>query len=255
MLSYFDSHAHYMDERFSEDREILLPELYKGGVKYIMNVAYDMPSSGEAVSLSEKYDFCYGAVGVHPHDADSITPEDYDELKKLSSKDKVMAIGETGLDYHYDNSDRNAQKNAFLNHLDLACEVNLPVIIHEREATKDTLDIILPHKNTNGVFHCFAGSVETARIVLDKGYFVSFAGPVTFKNSRYAKEVAAYVPEDRFLIETDCPYLAPVPKRGERNTSFNLFYIAEEIGRLKGKSTEEIANISMENAKKLFGVK
>ena len=149
MLNYFDTHAHYMDERFSEDREVLLPELYEGGVKYIMNVAYDMPSSREALYLSEKYDFCYGAVGIHPHDADSITSVDYDELKKLSANDKIMAIGETGLDYYYDNSERDAQKKAFSNHLDLACEVNLPVIIHERDATKDTLDIILPHKNTN----------------------------------------------------------------------------------------------------------
>jgi len=255
MLSFFDSHAHYMDERFNEDRDSLLMSLYnEGGVKYIMNAAYDLPSSYESIKLSEKYDFCYGAVGVHPHDADSITQKDYDEIKKLSEHKKVMAIGETGLDYHYDNSDRERQKEAFANHLELAKDVNLPVIIHEREATKDALDIVLSSNNT-GVFHCFSGSVETAKIILDKGYCISFAGPVTFKNAKNVKEVARYVPLDRFLIETDCPYLAPVPKRGERNTSFNLVHIVNEIAQLKGETPETIAMWSLNNAKALFGVK
>lgn len=255
MLSFFDSHAHYMDERFDEDRNELLLSLNKdGNVKYILNAAYDMDSSYKSIELAEKYDFCLGAVGVHPHDADSIKNEDYDLLKKLSMNNKVVAIGETGLDYYYDNSERNAQKIAFNNHLDLAKEVNLPVIIHERDACKDALDIVLGHDNI-GVFHCFAGSVETARILLNKGYYISFAGPVTFKNAKYAKEVAAFVPEDRFLIETDCPYLAPVPKRGERNTSFNLIHIVNEIATLRGVSPELIAEQSFNNAKTLFGVK
>lgn len=254
MLSFFDSHAHYMDERFEEDRDELLFTLNKdGNVSYIMNVAYDIESSYQAAKMAEKYDFCYGAVGIHPHDADSVTPKDYDILRNLSQHKKIMAIGETGLDYYYDNSDRVRQREEFANHLDIAKELSLPVIIHEREAVKDALDIIMPREN-EGVFHCYSGSVETARIILNKGYYISFAGPVTFKNSKYAKEVAKFVPEDRFLIETDCPYLAPVPKRGERNTSFNLKYIAEEIASLRGDTFENIVRLSTENAKRLFKI-
>lgn len=254
MLSFFDSHAHYMDERFDEDRDELLLSLNKdGNVSYIMNIAYDMPSSYEVIKLADKYEFCYGAIGVHPHDADSVTNKDYDDLRKLAAHNKVVAIGETGLDYYYDNSERNKQKEEFSNHLDLAKELNLPVVIHERDAVKDALDIVLSKDNI-GVFHCYSGSVETAKILLDKGYYISFAGPVTFKNAKYAKEVAKYVPEDRFLIETDCPYLAPVPKRGERNNSFNLKYIAQEIASLRGDTLENIAKLSLENAKRLFGI-
>ncbi len=254
MLRYFDSHAHYIDERFSEDREQLLLSLKnEGNVDYIVNVGYDIESSKQVVELSEKFDFCYSVIGVHPHDADTVTPEDYDILRSLSRNNKVIAIGETGLDYHYDNSDREKQRIEFGNHLDLACELKLPVVIHSRDATKDTLDIIMPKQNT-GVFHCFAGSVETAKIVLDKGYYISFSGTVTYKNANNLKEVARFVPADRFLIETDCPYLAPVPVRGERNNSFNLKYIVEEIAGLRGEAPETIARQSLENAKRLFGV-
>ena len=254
MLKYFDSHAHYIDERFSEDREKLLLSLKnEGNVEYIMNVGYDIESSKQAIELSDRFDFCYSVIGVHPHDADGVTLDDYDILKKLSKNKKVKAIGETGLDYHYDNSDREKQKEEFANHLDLAKELKLPVVIHSREATKDTLDIILP-KDNHGVFHCFAGSVETAKTVLDKGYYISFSGTVTYKNANNLKEVAKYVPKDRFLIETDCPYLAPVPVRGERNTSFNLKHIVEELAGLRGDTPENIARLSLENAKRLFGV-
>ena len=254
MLSFFDSHAHYMDERFDEDRNELLISLNKEeNVEYIMNVSYDIPSSYKTAQLCDKYNFCLGAVGVHPHDADSVTNSDYDLLKKLCEHKKILAIGETGLDYHYDNSEREKQKIEFANHLDLAKELKLPVIIHEREAVKDALDIVLSKDNV-GVFHCFSGSVETARILLNKGYYISFAGPVTFKNAKYVKEVAKYVPHDRFLIETDCPYLAPHPKRGERNNSSNLKYIVEEIATLREDTVENIAKLSFDNARRLFGV-
>ncbi|MBE7029615.1 MAG: TatD family deoxyribonuclease [Ruminococcaceae bacterium] len=254
MLSFFDSHAHYMDERFDEDRNELLISLNKEeNVEYIMNVSYDIPSSYKTVELCDKYNFCLGAVGVHPHDADSVTNSDYDLLRKLCEHKKILAIGETGLDYHYDNSEREKQKIEFANHLDLAKELKLPVIIHEREAVKDALDIVLSKDNV-GVFHCFSGSVETARILLNKGYYISFAGPVTFKNAKYVKEVAKYVPHDRFLIETDCPYLAPHPKRGERNNSSNLKYIVEEIATLREDTVENIAKLSFDNARRLFGV-
>lgn len=254
MLKYFDSHAHYIDERFLEDRDELLLSLNKeGNLDYIMNVGYDLESSRQVIELSDKYDFCYSVIGVHPHDADGVNNETYDVLRKLSTHRKVMAIGETGLDYHYDNSDREKQKTEFANHLELAKELKLPVVIHSRDATKDTLDIVLPRENA-GVFHCFAGSVETAKTVLNKGYYVSFSGTVTYKNATNLKEVAKFVPSDMFLIETDCPYLAPVPVRGERNTSFNLKYIVEELACLRGDTPENIARLSLENAKRLFGV-
>ena len=250
MLKYFDSHAHYMDEKFDEDREELLLSLNKDGdVSYIMNVSYDLDSSYKTVELCDKYDFCFGAVGIHPHDADSVTNEVYDTLRKLSEHKKIMAIGETGLDYYYDNSERDKQKEEFANHLDLAKELKLPVIIHEREAVKDALDIVLSKDNI-GVFHCYSGSVETAKILLQKGYYISFAGPVTFKNAKYAKEVAKYVPSDRFLIETDCPYQSTEKKSAKRNSSQQKIYrliskkkslpLLTELGSLSYNYTDRI---------------
>lgn len=255
MLKFFDTHAHYMDERFKEDKFELLKNLNENhNISHIINIGYDMPSSYEAVELAKKYDFCYCAVGIHPHDSKDATKCDYEEIKKLAAYEKTVAIGEIGLDYYYDNSERNIQKKVFADQLDLAKEVKLPVVIHSRDATKDTLDII-KSKDNIGVFHCFSGSVETAKEVLGMGYYISFAGPVTFKNSTNLKEVAKYVPLDRFFIETDCPYLAPVPNRGKRNDSSNLKYIAGEIAALRGITIEEVADISLKNSKRFFGIK
>ena len=253
MLKLFDSHAHYNDEAFDKYREELLDEIYKSGVELIMNVSYDMPSSYKTAEIVNKYSFVYGAVGVHPHDSKDVKPSDYDELKKLSQNKKIVAIGETGLDYHYDNSPRDIQKREFKNHLSLAEELKLPVIIHEREAVKDTLDILKSSKAT-GVYHCFSGSVETAKIALNLGYYISFSGVVTYKNAKNVKEAAAYIPKDRILIETDCPYLSPVPKRGERNSSLNLIYTLDMIAELRGITKEEASEITYRNAKVCFGI-
>ncbi len=253
MLKLFDSHAHYNDEAFDNDRETLLNDVYKSGVELIMNVSYDMPSSYKTAEIASKYPFIYGAVGVHPHDSKDIKPSDYDELKKLTQKERIIAIGETGLDYHYDNSPRDIQKKEFANHLSLAEELKLPVIIHEREAVKDTLDILKSSKAT-GVYHCFSGSKETAKIALDLGYYISFSGVVTYKNATNVKDSAAYIPADRILIETDCPYLSPVPKRGERNSSLNLIHTLEMVAELRGITVYEAAEITYNNAKKCFGI-
>lgn len=252
---YFDSHAHYNDERYDEDRHQLLKRLNSEcSVDYIMNISYDMPSSEQTVILADKYDFVYGAVGTHPHDSKDMKASDYDILREYTKNEKIVAIGETGLDYHYDLSPRDIQKKVFSEHLDLAKELKLPVVIHEREATKDVLDIVNAHDNY-GVFHCFAGSKETAKIVLDKGYMIAFGGTVTFKNSRFAKENAAYVPKDMFLIETDCPYLTPEPFRGRRNSSEYLSYVCQTIADIRGITPEKVAELSMANAKRLFGIK
>ena len=252
---YFDSHAHYNDERFDEDRETLLPSLEKEhNVSHILNVGYDLKSSSQAVDLARRYPFVYAAVGIHPHDADGIQEGDYDRLREFAREKKVVAIGETGLDYHYDNSPRDLQKQAFSDHLRLAEELNLPVIVHEREATQDALDILKGYHG-KGVFHCFSGSWEKAKIVLNMGLYLSFAGPVTFKNARKLIEVAAQVPQDRFLIETDCPYMAPEPFRGRRNDSSFVHLVAGKIADCKGITKEEAAALSMENAKRLFRIK
>ncbi len=251
---FFDTHAHYNDERFDGDRDTLLPVLYhKHKVTCIMNVGYDLESSKQAAQLARQYPFVYAAAGIHPHDADNIQEGDYDLLCALLREEKVKAVGETGLDYHYDNSDRQRQKQAFYDHLKLAEELSMPVIIHEREATRDVLDILKTYHG-EGVFHCFSGSVETAREVLAKGFYISFAGPVTFKNARKQQEAAAFVPNDRFLIETDCPYMAPEPFRGRRNDSSYVYVMAEKIAALKGLSLEEVAALSMANGKRLFQI-
>ena len=252
MLKLFDSHAHYNDEAFDENRKELLEEVYKSGVELVMNVSYDMASSYINEKLCNEYPFVYGAVGVHPHDSKDIKPSDYDELIKLSENKKILAIGETGLDYHYDNSPRDIQKREFANHLDVASQLNLPVIIHEREAVKDTLDILKAAPSVTGVYHCFSGSVETAKIALDMGYYISFSGVVTYKNAKNVKEAAAYVPADRILIETDCPYLSPVPERSWPNSSLKLIHTLNEIASLRGITPEEAAKITFDNAKKAF---
>ena len=251
---FFDSHAHYNDERFEKDRDSLLNSLYREHqVTRIMNVGYDLESSRQAVMIARKYPFVYASVGIHPHDAEDIKEGDYACIEELAGEEKVKAIGETGLDYHYDNSPRQEQRRAFDAHLRIAEKLHMPVIIHEREATGDALDILKTYHG-NGVFHCFSGSVETARIVLKMGLYISFAGPVTFKNARKLQKVAAFVPEDRFLIETDCPYLTPEPFRGRRNDSSYVHLVAEKIAQIKGISKEAAAALSMENAKRLFQI-
>ena len=251
---YFDTHAHYDDKRFDEERCDLLRSMKEGGVTLIINVGSSMRSSKTSIRLAEKYPFVYAAIGVHPHDAKSMTDETVPELEKLLYHKKAMAVGEIGLDYHYEFSPRDIQKVRFREQLELARYIKKPVIIHEREAPRDTLDILGDYRDLIGVFHCFSGSWETAKTILDMGWYLSFTGVITYKNARYAPEVVERMPEDRLMLETDCPYMAPEPLRGTLNSSLNLPYIAAKIAEIRGITAEEVAALTMENGKRFFGI-
>lgn len=252
----FDSHAHYDDEAFDEDREILLEGMREAGVGRIVNVGASLDGVKASVELSRQYEDVYAAVGVHPDEVDNLTWQDIQWLKELCSKEKVVAVGEIGLDYHWDVAPRELQKQWFIRQLELAKEVTLPVIIHSREAAKDTMDIMKEHHagTTGGVIHCFSGSKEMAMEYVNMGYYIGIGGVVTFKNARVMKEVAQVVPLERILVETDCPYLAPTPYRGKRNSSLYLPEIIEEIGNIKGITAKEVEDATWENAKKMYQV-
>lgn len=253
MLNLFDSHAHYDDEAFDSDRDEILSSLPQNGVLNIINIGADIVSSRASVKIAEKYAFAYAAVGVHPHDAKNFSEQSEAELKEMAAHKKVVAIGEIGLDYYYDNSPREVQKEVFERQILLAKELSLPIIVHSRDAHQDTLEILKKHKPA-GVVHCFSGSVETAKIILDLGMYISLGGPVTYKNAVNPTEVAKFVPDDRLLLETDCPYLAPVPYRGKRNSSLFMHATAEKIASLRGVTPEHIAFLTAENTKKLFNI-
>ncbi len=250
----FDTHAHLDDARFDSDRDEVIKNLIREGVSYVVNIGADIQSSRNSVELARKYDFIYAAVGVHPHEADSMTDCDLAELEELSKYEKVVAIGEIGLDYHYDNSDRTAQKYWFEKQLLLAKKLNMPYIIHDREAHGDTLDIIRKVGYTNGVMHCFSGSSEMAKQIVKMGMYVSIAGPVTFKNAGKLIDVAQVVPDERLLIETDCPYLTPEPFRSKRNNPAYVKYTAEKIAQLRGMEFSQLAKMTLENAKRFYNI-
>ncbi len=250
----FDTHAHYDDEQFDGDRDALLSSMIENGVSLIVNAASNLASSKIGLEIADKYPFVYAAVGVHPHDAKTMDDGTVIALEELLRHPKAVAVGEIGLDYHYDLSPRDVQQKRLREQLELAESVKRPVIIHEREAPRDMLDILGDYPRVRGVFHCFSGSWETAKILLDKGWYLSFTGVVTFKNARRSHEVILNMPKDRLMIETDCPYLAPEPVRGRRNSSLNLHYTAEKIGALLGISAEEAAMLTMENGKRFFGI-
>ena len=251
---YFDTHAHYDDEQFDIDRDELLASMPENGVSLIVNPASNLDSCRKVLEIANKFPFVYAAVGVHPHDAKEMDDDSIGLIRDMAKNEKVVAIGEIGLDYHYDLSPRDIQKKRFYQQLELARELKLPVIIHEREACQDTMDIITQFKDLKGVVHCFSGSWETAQQILDMGWYISFTGAVTFKNAKKAPEVAAKMPIDRLMLETDSPYMAPVPLRGRRNDSRNLPCIAETVAQLRGITREEVAAITLENGKKFFGI-
>lgn len=253
-MKIFETHAHYDDAAFSEDRDFLLEQMHREGIEYIVNIGCSMENSNSITGLVKQYDFLYGTVGVHPEDAGSLTESDMEELEELSKQDKILAIGEIGLDYHYDEPPKDIQKQWFVRQLDLAKRRQLPVVIHSRDAAKDTLDIMKAEHagKTNGVIHCFSYGVEMAREYLNMGYYIGIGGVITFKNGRKLKEVAEYAPLDRIVLETDAPYLAPVPFRGKRNCSLYLKYVVEELARLKGLSAEAVCTVTYENAKRLY---
>ena len=251
-----DSHAHLDDKRFDDDRDHIIRNLKSNGVELVINIGADIPSSVKGVSLSEEYENIYATVGVHPHDAKDVDETTIELLRALAKKDKVVGIGEIGLDYHYDNSPRDVQRKWFREQIKLAKELKLPIVVHEREASEDVYNILKEESDENltGVIHCFSGSLEMAREYIKMGFYISFAGPVTFKNAKKPKEVASEIPLDKILIETDSPYLTPEPYRGKRNDPTYVRYVAETIARLKDISYEEIVEATSKNAKKLFGI-
>ena len=252
----FETHAHYDDKAFDEDRENLLLELYQNGITTIINVSSDLASINRTLSLAEKYPYIYGAVGVHPSDSGELTEETFLELTKACQHEKVVAVGEIGLDYYWQEPEKKIQKKWFERQLLLAQEVSLPVIIHSREAAKDTLDMMraLHAEKSGGVIHCFSYSKEMAAEFLKLDYYFGIGGVVTFQNAKKLREAVAYIPIDKLLLETDSPYLAPVPNRGKRNNSGNIPYIAQELAQIKGVSYEEIIAATRQNSERLFGV-
>ncbi len=248
ITNIFESHAHFDDERYDEDRDALIASLPEKGIEAVINIGSGMDSSLATVNLCEKYPFFYGAVGVHPGEIDWLEIE---TLREYSKHPKIVAIGEIGLDYYYEGYCREKQIEAFEKQLVLAKEVNKPVIIHSRDATEDTLNILRKYK-PKGVVHCFSGSAEVAKEIVDLGMYIGFTGVVTFKNARRAIEALAATPIDRILCETDCPYMAPEPHRGERNDSSLLCHILEKMAQVKNVTPQEMADITNENAKRLF---
>lgn len=252
----FDSHAHLDDERFWEDRDAVIQSMPEAGVGLIMNVGADMPSSRRSLVLAKKYPFIYAAVGVHPHDVEDMTEADLQDLRELAGEEKVRAIGEIGLDYHYDNSPRDKQKYWFEKQIELAQDLDLPIIIHCRDAMQDCMDILRSYdfSRTSGVMHCYSGSAETAEEVVKMGMYVAFGGAITFKNNKKACHVVQSVPMERLLIETDCPYLTPEPYRGKRNDSRYVKYVAEKVAEFRRLPVEEVEKVTMTNAKCLFQI-
>ena len=256
-MEIFDTHAHYDDRAFDEDREELLKALTDNGITRIVNISEDIRTSENTVRLSKSHDFIYGAVGIHPNDCADTTEDDIEALRDMAEKnDKIVAIGEIGLDYHYDEPPKDIQKKWFERQIELAASLKLPIVIHSRDAAQDTLDIIKGSAapSTGGVMHCYAYSKEMAKTYVDMGFFIGVGGVVTFKNARKLVETVEYIPMESIVVETDCPYLAPVPFRGKRNSSLYLPYVIEKIAEIKGMDPEEVAKITFENAKRLYNL-
>ena len=252
---YFDTHAHYDDEAFDSDRDGLLASMPECGVDLIVNPGCGEGSSMCALELARKYPHVFAAVGWHPQEADDFNDSSIDKLRAWSQEKKVVAIGEIGLDYFYEGASKEKQRDVFMKQMQLAKELGLPAIVHDREAHADCMEIVRQFPDVRGVFHCYSGSVEMARELLSLGWYLSFTGAVTFKNAKKAPEVIQSLPDDRFMIETDAPYLAPVPFRGKRNDSTLLRPIAECIAKLRGTTPEAIAAQTMENGLRFFNLK
>lgn len=251
---YFDTHAHFDSEKFEGDRLEVLASMPAAGVELILDPGSDLASSRAALALAEQFDFVYAAAGVHPHEAEDVSDSYIAEIEELCRHPKVMAIGEIGLDYHYDFSPRDVQKKVFAAQMALARDLDIPVIIHDREAHEDFLNIMKQFPTVRGVVHCYAGSLEMSRDILKAGYNISFTGSITFKNNKKAPPIVAAMPADRYMIETDAPYMTPVPHRGKRNDSSYLKYIAEFIADIRGITPEQVAAETLENGKKFFGI-
>lgn len=253
---FFDTHAHYDDERFDEDRAETIINAHKNGVSYILNASSDMSSVVESISLSQEYEFIYSAIGIHPHNVTDLNKGILSAISDFASNSKVVAIGEIGLDYYYDNSPKEVQKHWFAEQICMAKELSLPVIIHDRDAHEDCMKIIKRENaaQVGGVFHCYSGSLEMAQELIRNNFYISVGGSITFKNARKLPEVVKSIPLDKLLIETDCPYMTPEPFRGRRNDSSFIRLVAEKIADIKGISLEEVAKGTMKNAKDFFKI-
>ena len=251
----FDTHAHMDDSAFDADRQQLLESLPGQGLSLVMNPGCSLESSRNVDKLTRKYDFLYGAVGSHPDVADEVNEAVLDEYRMLwKQNSKIKAIGEIGLDYHYEDIPRDIQKKAFRMQMELARELDLPVIVHERDAHEDGMKIVEEFPEVTGVFHCYSGSYEMAKWLINKGWYIGFTGVLTFKNARKAIEVASQIPLDRLVLETDCPYMSPEPFRGKRNDPGKLYRMAERLAEIRGLSLEEIHAITLENGKRLYRI-
>jgi TatD DNase family protein len=249
-----DTHCHLDMPQFDPDREDVIKRAKEAGLEAVITIGSDIESSKKAIELARKHDLIYAAIGIHPHDAKRFGGNSCQELKELARHEKVVAIGETGLDYHYDHSPRENQREVMKEHLALARELELPVIVHSREAQADTLRLLRESGNNKGVLHCFSGDMDMADAAMGMGFYISIAGPVTFKKSTVLRDIAVKIPDDYLLIETDAPYLSPEPMRGKRNEPSYIVNTARELGALRGVSPEDIARITTLNAKRLFGI-
>lgn len=251
----FDTHAHLDDRAFETDRRLLLERLPEQGLVLVMNPGCSLASSRDVSALTQEYDYIYGAVGSHPDVATEVCPDVITEYKILCKQNKkIKAIGEIGLDYHYEDIPRQIQQQAFIAQLELAKELEMPVIIHDREAHEDCLRILRDFPTVKGVFHCFSGSAEMARILTEQGWYIGFTGVLTFKNARRAIEAAKAIPLERIVIETDCPYMAPEPFRGKRNDPGYVYRMAEMLAQIRGITKEEAERITFENGKRLYRI-
>lgn len=254
-MTLFDTHAHYDAAQFDADRDEVLSALPGQGVELVVNPGCDLESSRKAIALSERYPFLYAAVGVHPEECAPWRDQDVDELRSLAAHPRVVAVGEIGLDYYWpENPPRELQKRVFRAQMALARELDLPVIVHDREAHGDSMDMVREFPEVRGVFHCFSGSAEMAQELVKLGWMISFTGVLTYKNARKAVEAAQAVPLDRLMIETDSPYMAPVPHRGKRNHSGYVSHICQRLAELKGMTPEECSRITLENGRSFFRI-
>ncbi|MCQ2538952.1 MAG: TatD family hydrolase [Acetatifactor sp.] len=254
MTAIFDTHAHYDDKAFDEDREALIASLPENGIAKVVNIGASLASCKRTLELAEKYDFFLAAIGVHPSDTGELNDGNFEELKKMCLHEKCVAVGEIGLDYYWDEPERSIQKEWFVRQINLARELGKPMVIHSRDAAQDTIEIMKAEKSEEigGVIHCYSYTKETARTFLDMGFYFGIGGVLTFNNAKKLKEAAEYIPMDRIVLETDCPYLAPVPYRGKRNCSLYLPNVVETLAQIKGIEEETVRKLAWENAHKLY---
>lgn len=252
----FDTHAHYYDDAFDADRDALLSSLPERGVALVVCPGCDLESSRQSIALAERYPFLYAAAGYHPENLEGVTLGDVAQIRALCAHEKVVAVGEIGLDYYWVKTpeERAFSRDMFDAQLSLAEELDLPAIVHDRDAHKDSLDIVRAHPSARGVFHCYSGSIEDAKVLVDRGWMLSFTGNITFKNARRAPEILRWLPLDRLMLETDAPYMAPVPHRGERCDSTLIPLTAATVAQLRGLTVEEVLALTLENGKRFFGI-